>query len=141
MKLKKKTIFGQNYIFPQPLSVHKEAIHSPVDEDGNIEPRRQQRPLNNSLHTTISNLTPLSWRNRRQPSPRNDHNHDHDDGNDSKKELGEEVTMRVAVTIALPSPEYPIHIKNNNGQETGKNNMDRQHMTDYCIGTYECPWH
>ena len=51
------------------------------------------------------------------------------------------MTIRVAITIALPSPEYPIHIKNNNGQEAGENsNKDGQKMTDYCIGTYECPW-
>lgn len=124
---------------PQPLSVYKEVINSSVSDDGSIEPRRQHT-LNNSLYTTISYLTPLSWRNRRQSSSR--HNHDHDDGDDVKKESEDEVTMRVAITIALPSPEYPIHIKNNNGQEAGENNnMDRQNMTDYCIGTYECPWH
>lgn len=48
--------------------------------------------------------------------------------------------MRVAITIALPSPEHPIHIKNT-GQEAGENDTDRQNMTDYCIGTYECSWH
>jgi hypothetical protein len=135
----------KNYLWaklhiPQPLSLHKEVMHSPVADDGSIEPRRQQHPLNSSLHTTISNLTPLSWRNRGQSSSR--HDHDDDDGDDSKKESEDEVTMRVAVTIALPSPEYPIHIKNNNGQVgENNNNMDRQNMTDYCIGTYECPWH
>ena len=111
----------------------------PVADDGRIEPRRQH-PLNISLHTMISNLNPLSWRNRRQSLPQ--HDHDQDDGDNGEKESEEEVTLRVAITIALPSPEYPIHIKNNNtGQETGANNIDRQNMTDYCIGTYECPWH
>ena len=125
---------------PQPLSVYKleEVIHTPVSDDGSIESRRQHR-LNNSLYTTISHLTPLSWRNPRQSPSRHDHNHEDDD--DGKKESGKGVTMRVAITIALPSPEYPVHIKNNNGQQAENNNMDRQNMTDYCIGTYECPWH
>ena len=110
-------------------------MHSP-DADGSIEPHPQHPLNNNSLHT-ISNLNPLSypfsWWNRKQSPSR----HDDDDGD---KESEKEVTMRLTITIALPSPEYPIHIKNT-GQEAGKNNMDRQIMTDYCIGTYECPWH
>ena len=107
-------------------------MHSPV-ADGSVEPHCQHS-LNNSLHT-ISNLNPLSWWNRRQSSS-SSLRRDKDDG---EKESDDEVTMRVAITIALPSPEYPIHIKNTD-QEVGEN-MDRQNMTDYCIGTYECPWH
>ena len=49
------------------------------------------------------------------------------------------MTMQVAVTIALPSPRYPRNRNNDSGQEAGEN-TDRQNMTDYCIGMYECPW-
>jgi len=127
---------------PQPLSVYKEVIHSPVSNDRNREPRRQH-PLNNNnslLRTTILSW----WRNRRRQSSSSRHNHDEEDedDDDGRKESVDEVKMRVAITIALPSPEYPVHIKNNNGQDAVENNnMERQKMTDYCIGTYECPWH
>ena len=107
-------------------------MHSHVADGSIEEPRRQHPP--NSLHT-ISN--PLTWWNRRQLSSSSSLGHDNNDG---EKESNEEVTMRVAITIALPSPKYPIYIKNT-GQEAGENNMDRQDMTDYCIGTYEYPWH
>jgi hypothetical protein len=117
-------------------------IHSPV-ADGSIEPRqhRQQSPLNNYLHTT-SNLNTLSnnplsswWNRRRQLSSSSRHEDD--------EESDDEVTMRVAITIALPSPEYPIHIENTKDkrQEAAGENLGKQNMTDYCIGTYECPWH
>ena len=111
-------------------------MHLPV-ADGSVEPRRQRSLNNNSLHHTISNLNPLSWWNRRQSSSSLSSRHDVD--GEKESDAGE-VTMRVAITIALPSPEYPVHIKNT-GQETEENNMGRQNMTDYCIGTYECPWH
>ena len=48
--------------------------------------------------------------------------------------------LQVAITIALPSSQYPIHIKNRNvdrRHEMGED-MGRQEMTDYCIGMYEC---
>ena len=121
-------------------------IHAPVTNDRSIEPRRQHPLNNNSLHSTILSW----WRNRRRQSPsRHNNNHDEDgdddddDDDDGRKEPEDEVRMRVAITIALPSPEYPVHINNNNnGQKAVENNnMDRQNMTDYCIGTYECPWH
>lgn len=49
--------------------------------------------------------------------------------------------MRVAITIALPSPESPIYIKNSDKRQEAEEDIDRQNMTDYCIGTYECSWH
>ena len=65
-----------------------------------------------------------------------------DDDDEGKNRLDESVTMRVAVTIALPSPEYPIHIrsKDTDKRQDAKRDTDREHMTDYCIGLYECPW-
>ena len=48
--------------------------------------------------------------------------------------------MQVAITIALPSPQQPIHRDIDNNVEAGEN-MDRKRMTDYCIGVYECSWH
>jgi len=88
-----------------PLSVYK----VPVADDRSIEPRRQQYPLNNFLHTTIvSKLNPLSWRrNRRQSSSRRDH--DDGGGGDDVGKSEDEMMIRVAVTIALPSPEYLLY--------------------------------
>jgi hypothetical protein len=114
-------------------------MHSPV-ADGSVEGRRQH-PSNNFLQM-IYNLNPLSWWNRRQSSSSPSSSSSRHDDDDGEKEPDEEVTMRVAITIALPSPEHPVHIKNI-GQEAEEDNMDRQNMTDYCIGTYESPlaWH
>lgn len=51
------------------------------------------------------------------------------------------VMMRVAVAIALPSPQGPIHIKSRSiDQHEMEKDTDREKMTDYCIGMYECPW-
>jgi len=107
-----------------PLSLSKKVLHSAAS-NGSIQPR--QHPLNDFLHT-ISN--PLS--RRRASLPR----HNNDDGNKANDDATQ-VTMQVAITIALPSPQYPIHIRNRKGE--GKN-TDRENMTDYCIGMYECPW-
>ena len=111
-------------------------MHSPV-ADGSVEGPRRRHPSNNSLRM-IYNLNPLSWWNRGQSSPSSSSSRHN--GDDGEKESDEEVTMRIAITIALPSPEHSIYIKNT-GQEAGEDNVDRQDMTDYCIGTYECSWH
>ena len=135
MKLKKPILCEFTY---QPLSVYKEVIHSPV-ADGSTEPP----PLNNnqpSTHT-ISNRNPLTWWNR-TPQPPSSSRQDGDaSGDDGEKESNDEMTMRVAITIALPSAEYPTYIKNSDKRQEAGENMDRENMTDYCIGTYECPWH
>jgi len=91
----------------------------------------------------IPNLTRLPWWKRNRSSSR------HDDGvkTSTSTDNGMKVTMQVAITIALPSAQSPIHIKNRNidkdHEVVGKDmdeDMDGQNMTDYCIGMYECPW-
>jgi len=131
---KKKPISGRKFhvfSFSQPLSVSKEVIHSStVADDGSMEPRllqqQQQRhhhPLNNPLlRTAISNLNPLSWRRRRRmrnrsrqsPSRPDDHddNNNNNNGGEEEKKSEDDVTrttLRVAITIALPSPEYLLY--------------------------------
>lgn len=85
----------------------------------------------------MSNLNPLSWWNRRTSLSSSQH----DDDDNGEKESDDEVKMQVAITIALPSPEYPIYIKKSDKRQEAGENIDRRNMTDYCIGTYECPWH
>ncbi|KAF8155950.1 hypothetical protein B0H34DRAFT_799037 [Crassisporium funariophilum] len=64
------------------------------------------------------------------------------------------VTMQVAIAILMPSPRYPIYVRNcttedkydkylENGAEVGGGGRDssRNEITDYSIGLYECSWH
>ena len=103
---------------------------------GSIEPR--QHPSNNLLRRIRDlKLSSLSRNHRRSSSYADDDDTDKKSANDGVK------VMQVAITIALPSLQRPIHIKNrdiDNNREVGEN-MDRQRMTDYCIGVYECSWH
>lgn len=97
-----------------------------------MEPRR---PPSNYLHM-ISKLNPLS--HRRSSSSR----HDDDGGEDKLSDDGMQVTMEVAITIALPSPQYPTYIRNReiDRRREARENADRENMIDYCIGVHKCSW-
>lgn len=119
-----------------PLSA-TEVLALPTTGESIIEPPHP-RPLDSFLHT-IPTLNRFNSRRNNRPSlSRHDSEKKESEADDKVK-----VTMQVAVTIVLPSPQYPIHIKNRNNDKHHKEgkNMDRQQITDYCIGMYECSWH
>ncbi|KAF8814671.1 hypothetical protein BYT27DRAFT_7249719 [Phlegmacium glaucopus] len=129
-----------------PLSA-KTVLDSPIVTAAD-KPRQQQHSFNNILQQRIPNLNPLSRRNHRRPSSASSSLSLARLDNEKKSSVvddGMKTKMQVAITIVLPSPEYPIHIKNRNIDNHHRHGegktMDRQKMTDYCIGMYECSWH
>lgn len=116
-----------NWVNFMPLSA-KPVLHSPTVGE------RHQRSMNSFSHA-IPTLDSLSWWNHKRAPLRND---------SEKKSVEEDlkVTMQVAVTIVLPSPRYPVHIKNRNTSNSHRGkDKERQSMPDYCIGMHECSWH
>jgi len=119
-----------NWVNLMPLSARRVLLRSHNAGGGRTESHSHQQALHSFLHT-IPSLNPLSRINKRPLRQ-----------DSVKKSIDKvEVTMEVGVIIVLPSPQYPIHIKNRNTDKSDVGrNTDRQNMTDYCIGMYECSW-
>ena len=113
----------------KPLSVSTNDMLESPPAERNIG--ACQHSLNNFLNT-IPNLNSLSWRNHTQSSSCRD---------DGEKKLvdGDEMkVLQVTVSIALPSAQFPIYIKNRNIDQCHEGmNKDRRQMIGYCIGMYE----